>query len=360
MIYFYDLIVEVKLLQILILTFYLIFIFIVCLFYKRKKNKKQYFRDIPDDLPIVVLKYYSDGKFSSKSVWLILLDLIRRDYYKLEWNKDKTVYKIRWNKHDMFNLKEYNLYSFEERLVKYINTYLINNKENSIDIKDLFNQMKLDPKLNERIDEIYDNLKSEVKNCYGLVSYVKNYEYAFLTILVYFFIIFQSYNYILLGIIYSGLILLISTVLKNIKFNLNGIIMFIILLFSTVTLLSLFIPMFLFVENGILLLILYFNPLLFIVITQILKLKMYEKKQKELLDKINGLKMFMKDFSNLKDKPMSYIEFYEEYYVLAEALGVKINDKKYINYEYDDKSFESIDAIDYVTIFTKELRFWRF
>lgn len=74
------------------IIFILIIIYLIIKYYN-KKNKTFYFRDIPK-IPSAVMSYYINGKIDDRTIWLTILDLINKNYYKIE--KIKNKYYLRW------------------------------------------------------------------------------------------------------------------------------------------------------------------------------------------------------------------------------------------------------------------------
>ncbi len=351
MIIFYDLLIqEFDIVKLLVSLFSIAVGIIIVVIYLKKEKKIPYFRGYPQNLPMAIIQYYDQGRFNNKTIWLTILDLIQKDFYSLEKIK-KNEYKLKWKKEDLFHFEDNDLKKYEQYLIKYINSLIIKNKsqDQSILLNKLINEMKSDVQFPERLKKIYNNIQYEIRSGYGELSYFKNYVISFIVLLLYYLIWFPKSNLIVVGVGYSIIIILIASVLKNLKFNIMGVINIIVLCFVTITLLAFLLPTFLLVENGIWSLLIYFNPLIIIFVILILKIKFYNEKQKEVIRQIKGVKNFIQDFTRLKERPIDYINFVKYYYVLAETLGIKITDQEYIKTEFDDDSLETFNVFDYAS-----------
>ena len=351
MIIFYDLLIqEFDIVKLLVSLFSITVGIIMVVIYLKTDKKIPYFRGHPKKLPMAIIQYYDQGRFNNKTIWLTILDLIQKDFYSLEKVK-KDEYKLKWKKENLFHFEDSNLKNYEQYLIKYINTFIIKNKsqDQSILLNELINEMKNDVQFSERLKKIYNNIQYEIRSSYGELSYFKNYIISFIILILYYFIWFPNRNLIVVGFGYSIMIILIASVLKNLKFNITGVIHIIILCFVTITLLTFLLPTFFLVKNGIWSLFIYFNPLIIILVILILKIKFYNEKQKEIIREIKGVKNFIRDFTRLKERPIDYINFVKYYYVLAETLSIKITDQEYIKTEFDDDTLETFNIFDYAS-----------
>ncbi|MNE65433.1 hypothetical protein D3C80_1609120 [compost metagenome] len=73
-------------------------------------------------------------------------------------------------------------------------------------------------------------------------------------------------------------------------------------------------------------------------------------RQKNLVEQLQGLKNYFKDFNLLKDKPLEYIQLLEKYYVLAVGFGINV---KYDGIEHDYLS----DGVAQKLIYAEENEF---
>lgn len=327
----------------------LIIVLLFINFYKSKRiNDGQYYRERPKKLPVAVVNYYYKDRITKDTIWLTLLDLISKGYYGLE--KRDNEYFVFWKKDEMLELDNYDLNSFEKEMINYINVILIEKKSKFISLKDLKNAMSIDLELNVFIDRFYTLLKEEIKKNYGLIEKNKNYTLSFLISYLYYWLVFSpktliGYGF---GLIYSIIIIVVSMILKNIKFGYKMIIELIIVMCFLAIFTIPFIPTIIESNNPIIFILSIINPLLLLVNTMVLNIEFYSKKQKELMNEVYGLKKFLNDFSLLSEKDLKYIELFRQYYAFAVALEVKIENIIPNNFEYDDNEFDTFNSMDFV------------
>ncbi len=330
-----------------IYNFYLVLIILIIVYliikYYNKKNKTFYFRDIPK-IPSAVMSYYTKGKIDNRTIWLTILDLISKNFYKIEKKENK--YFLKWQKGKLFELDNYDLSDSEKLLIKFINSIIYEKKDISIDILDDY--MKTDLNFNKKINRFYSKFRYEIKENYGILRKENYYFLAFLLVLVYTIMIFNVVNItsLIVSMFYSVFVILICLVLKNVNFNIKGIINIVILFFVLLFLLIPILPTF--IMNKLLLFVI-FNPLLFINVILILKLNFYTIKQKEICKKIEGLKNFLQYFSNMDKKSLEYINLFDRYYAVSVALDVKL-ENPYTGLGYEDKSLDTLNSMEFVEI----------
>ena len=324
------------------ITVILIIIYLIIKYYN-KKNKTFYFREIPK-IPSAMISYYAKGKIDNRTVWLTILNLISKNYYKIEKIKDK--YFLKWQKGTLFELDNYDLSTSEKTLVKFINSIIYEKKVVSIDTIDDY--MKTDLNFDKKINRFYGNLKFEIRESYGFIRKENNYFFAFLLMLIYTILTFNisSISALVLAMVYTTFVILLCSVLKNIQFNKEGLLNVIILIFTLFFLLFFLIPTF--IMNKLFFLVL-FNPILFIDVILILNLKFYTKKQKEICKQISGLKNFLEYFSNMDKKSLEYINLFDKYYAVAVALDVKL-ENPHSGLNYDDSSLDTLSSVEFAEI----------
>ena len=343
---------EITIYQMALIAIIFLIVYLIITSIKKQFKNINYYREIPDNLHPAIIQYYSDGEFNNKAFWFILLNLIRSGYYKLERFKveDDIDYKLKWQKDDFYNLDSYTLTDYEKKVIKYINTFIISNGDQTLKtilLSNLNKQIKADFNLQKLIDEIYSSLRHEIKYSYGFINRENNYLMVSLLTLVYYYILFPDSNYIIGGALYTAFILIISRVLGNTKFNLKGLFGILFLIYVFAILLIPVIPSFVFAKEPLSLLFIYLNPFLIFLTTYIMTTEMYSHKQSELMKKIHGSKMFLTDFTLLKYRPVDYINFVSYYYVLAEVYGIKITDQEYAKGLYDDDTFDTLSSIEF-------------
>ena len=116
MLYFKD--INVELINLVIASIILLVVFILL---NNNKKEKHYFRDMID-LSGPLISYYNKGKIDNQTLYLTLLDLISKGFYKIERVEDKLV--LKWQKGSLFDVDKYELKSTEKILAKYINSIL--------------------------------------------------------------------------------------------------------------------------------------------------------------------------------------------------------------------------------------------
>lgn len=330
-----------------IYNFYLVLIILIIVYliikYYNKKNKTFYFRDIPK-IPSAMMSYYAKGNIDNRTIWLTILDLISKGYYKIEKIEDQ--YILKWQKGKLFEVDKYDLPKSEKILIKFINSIIYEHQNLSIDLLDDY--MKNDLNFTKKINNFYSAFKFEIKEGYGLLRKENNYFLAFLLVLIYAILVFNFSNLfsLILIIFYSFFIILISLVLKNINLSIKGIIDIIILVLVLFFFLLPMIPTF--IMNKLLLFVL-FNPLIFINVVSILKINFYTPKQEKICKQILGLKNFLEYFSNMDKKSLEYINLYDKYYAVSVALDVKL-ENPHTGLEYEDSSLETLNSIEFAEI----------
>ena len=197
-------------------------------------------------------------------------------------------------------------------------------------LSDLQNNLKFHTNTQNSITNMYKELKKQIDKLYGSINKEINYIISFIIIALYYFLVVKQIvpnnfkeDYIF-SIGYTLIIMAISMVLKNTKINsIKGIFEFLLLIF---TVFILFIGLLIESLNPLLALIIYLNPLLFSLIVYLLNVNFYNEKQETLMEKIEGNKRFIREFTRLKHWPIDYINFVKYYYVLAETYDIKITE----------------------------------
>ena len=320
--------------------------YIIFLIRKKYEDNTFFYRDIPKNLPIAVLSYYNEGKISDKTIWITILDLISKGYYKIE--KDNDNYYLIWNKDEKINYKDNNLKDYELKLVNMINNLIRLNKEKKIDLNSLKYEIDLSINSKEQINNFYNSLKSEIKNTYGFYRKNENTYYSLIILFIYSYLLFLPTNitdYIDI-LIYSLSIYLVCNIAKYLTLDRKGLSSIVVLVYI-ISMILLVIPIFIRSNyNFIVLIFSLFNPILIIVISYLLKTTFGNKKQIELKKEINGLKNFLINFSTLEEKEIDYIKLYDRYYTASVALDVKLENNPYQNLEYDDNSLDTLNSMD--------------
>ena len=343
MIYFKN--IDVDLISLVIASVILLFIFLLL---SNRKKDKHYFRDMID-LSSPLISYYNKGKIDDQAIYLTLLDLISQGFYKIERVKEQLF--LKWQGNNLFDIEPYKLNNNEKILVKYINSILFEYK--NVSIEQLGELIKSNLNFHKMINKFYNSIKIEIKHSYGYIRRENNYFIVILLVLIYSIMVFNINSIIglVLGCLYTVGVIFIGLVLKNFTLSIKGIINILFLIYVIFIVITPFFPTF--TINGILTTLAIFNPILFVVVAYIFNLKFYTPKQKELMFKINGIKNFLIEFSNLDKKSVEYINLFNKYYAYAVALDVKL-EPVYQDMEFDDNSLNTLSSLDlamYITNF---------
>lgn len=335
--------------NIIIANVYAVLALIAVLVHKKKKKENiYYFRERPKKLSAALINYYYKGNINDNIIWITLLDLIAKRYYKID--KINGEYVITWQKEEILNFDNYDLNEYEKELANYINVVIIdNNKGKSISLIDLKNSISVDLDIKYFVKKFHQLFKEEINKSYGFINKKTKYMIMFILTYIYYIISFGIFNeasYIQ-GITFSFIIIFISVFIKNIETkSIKSLILIIITYIFTTSFMPL---LFNLLDNNevlnifikILPLMLVINPILIIINILILKLEIYNKKQQELINEIKGLKKFLEEFSTISEKELGHIVLLEQYYALAVALEVKIENIVPNELEYN-KELDSV------------------
>lgn len=326
----------------------------------------EYYREIPGKLSPAILMYYYKGNFDTRSVWLTLMDLVRRGYYHIE-NRGELV--LVWQKGHPLNLDIYDFQPYEKDVALFINTILFHEgKEGVMALDELKRRMKGCPDDSFQImsRNFIDHLKDSIRRGYGFVKHKNFGMYLFLLFFdfiylwfINFFFLDQSPLFFLLTIVSTPFVTPWMAQLiagsQSTKQTLKLILYVFLFYFFFVSLICI-----LFFEGnmqslpGKLLFQFFFNflfsswPLLLYTNIQCFRQTdcYATDQQRELVQQIEGFRNFLEDFSNVEHKPMEYIRFYNEYYVMALALEVRIPYSSYLPVYLPSEGFDgfTIDA----------------
>lgn len=345
----------------------LFLIVVIILFAGGKELEHIYDRKLPKESSAICMYYYN-SKFNGKEFWVTLLDLINRDFYKLE-NINGTRYLV-WIKNDMFDLDGLNLKPFEKKVVSFVNAIIYEDRKNKIELELFKAKVKASHNLEKGMEMFYTLLKEEISNTYGFVSPDNKHKKVFLINVVYMFIAAAftlkiNFATLLLILFLAGLSLLISNMLVNTKSLVKNIITIIIAIVMPIFMFFMFLMFMGLLEMSLFLLVngeftignitIYLLKILYplLIFVDMLLLKSIRKnkntEQQKLIDNLLGLRNFMIEFTNTKQKEIDYINFLDKYYVLAVALDVNINYPDYVKSIYDDDTIHTFDCDDFIT-----------
>ena len=333
-----------------------------------KEMEHIYDRKMPEESAAVCM-YYHNSKFNGKEFWVTLLDLIDRDFYKLE-NIDGTRY-LEWTKEKMFDLDNLGLKPFEKKAVSFVNSLIYeDDRKTKIELELFKAKVKTSPNLTKGMELFYTLLKEEITNTHGFVSQDNKHMKVFLVNTIYMFIAVYftlkvNFGTSLLAIFMAGLALFVSNVISNTKNTFKSIIS----IFFLVTLSILAVVMFVLsfgalglslflvsysefsLTSVLLFLVKTLYPLLIFVDIVLLKSirKTKNEGQQKLVDNLLGLRNFMEEFTNTEHREIDYINFLDRYYVLAVALDVNLKYPDYIKSIYDDDTIHTFNSDDLMT-----------
>lgn len=337
---------DLKNYMIMIALFIIVAVIVIVVKRPFRKKNTSYYREVPDNLPAVIIYYYKKGKLPKNLIWLTILDLIGRGYYSLD--KKETEHYLKWRDTNYYEFNTEGLYPYEIMIIKYINTAIASSKNRDISLNKLHEYIKNDFNFAKKLKEIEDNLNNTLNETYGKVHNETVFIMAALFLLVFFLIWFIKSALLFMGILYVPVLLGLSMVLKNTELSIKSIIGFIGSYLLSI--LILMFPLGLSFKMDIygwLLMLLYFNPILIFLTSRILTLRLYNDKQKELVLKILGLKKYLQDFTIINESDIDKAEFYSKYYVMAETLNVKLPESIYKNVDFIDSSFETLSSSEF-------------
>ena len=327
-----------------ILTIILLVIFVIIYFFDsiRYNGKKiKYFREIPDNLSPEIIQFLYYGKVIKSSFYIAFLNLIKLGVFKLEETtnlNDQKIKKIIYNKEEKVNLTK-----TQSGIKNTIRRFLEKDKEKnieSLDISTLSEKMKKSTGSGYRT--FSKNIQSEIQLRYGKQSTILSRKMFYISLFLMIVIILVS---------------TISAIQVSSSSELGEwitcpvVLIIVSLCFSPIFKVdyseSLFIKIayiFLFVVfQYVCIEIMYYLQIIWLYIPYLLCfifikydgiVKEYPREERETIEKIKGLRRYIKDYSMLRSKDgiVENIALWEDYFILAIALGLN---KKTVNYFYD-------------------------
>lgn len=322
----------------------IIFVLIIIMFFmyvylkfdkEHKVGKFKYYRERPYNLSPELLQYFYYGKIVSNSYYISVLNLIKLGVFKLESGKNsigKDIENIIYNENHEIELKEYQK-EIEKNIVGKMK--IDKNGQKSISL------IKLESKLENSSGSGYrkyeKGLKAE-KN--GLVGKTKKVPKKIKFIPIIFFIILlalltlitiqsgEDYEMLLPLLILPTIIMIVYPIFWISMGNLISVKIF--LLFHMSCFMGGVVGLFFSLGMGQMFIV---YLLIFILIIYVWKVEKFSKEESEIIEKVKGLRRYIKDFSMLKDKEdLDYMNLWEDYFILSIAL--KLNNKT-TNYFYN-------------------------
>lgn len=313
----------VKWTQIVLAHIFLIGMCYYCWRQKRENKKCNYLEEY--SISSVVLDYFNNKKMTDQVVFFLLLELIQKKIYVLE--KRNGEYFLKWNKKEFFSLTNCGLQDYEEELVRFLNPLLLenNSEEKSIAIANLKEKSKTNIKLLKVKLNIYEKLKNSIFKEYGLIEKEKNSRLIVITIIIYYLLMFPSFQLknLLIVLIYAVIGIVIGLFLKKKQF-LNGKRLLVwILFYGTSFVLYPYLKTIMISFQGFPLWLQFFNPFLLFVICMIGTTSFYSLRQQKLFRTMEEMKQKLE--KNLWSKEMITESQIREYYLVSEAFNISFH-----------------------------------
>ena len=305
-------------------------------------EKEKYFRDIPYDLTPEMIQYLYYGKITNKSFYIGFLNLVKQGVFKLEERTNKVGKKVQtiiYNKDEKVKLSD-----SENSIKNTIKGFLLKdeiNNEESIDMLTL--SKKMEHSTGRGLQKYEEKLKTEKESLFDKPSKAPKMIIAIAIILMILIILIIGISASFLGknapefngdtglilIFFLGMITLCYSpffatvgsqipVLVFLVFHCGCFQAACIGMMATAGVIWLYIP----------------YVICFIFIQYVLRVKKYPLEEREAIEKIKGLRRYIKDYSLLREKDgiVENIALWEDYFIIAIALGLN---SKTINYFYN-------------------------
>lgn len=203
----------------------LIFIYLLLVFsinYYKISNKKRII-DKKIKLELInptVMFYYYDNNSNNRLFWLTLLELIDKEYYRLNAINDITY--IKWNKKENFKIDVSNFNNFEIILINYLNKIICASEKNTISLEELNKKVTSDWSFQKVLNSFIVELKKESIKGYGNIDKISIFKepliltYIYSLQVLYFLNVgFNFFEILVISIPFSIITLLITDLLKN-------------------------------------------------------------------------------------------------------------------------------------------------
>lgn len=305
-----------------------IIILAIVLYFKYDKEifvQKQYYcREIPDGLEPEEIQYIYNHRKIKNTAWITFLGLVNKGVFTVKKTKNKVgkeVLEIE-DTNKAVTLKKY-----QSIFLQFIQGKMHNGKITDLELK-----AKLKNGSFSRYREYVNDLKKEVESLFGEENKAPKRVFTFLIILmigliglIIYLAIKSSQPEAAFGIaIFLGMTTLIYTMFfATIKWDLATVLFFIvhcgafqmanIFMLGSAGVGWMYVP----------------YIILFIVLQYAYRIKKAPKEEREIVEKAKGLKRYIRDYSLLKDKNLEDVTLWENYLILAIALGLnkKVIDK---------------------------------
>lgn len=304
------------------------FIFIYEKYHKKKKSQEKYIRELPYDLEPEILQCVYYGEVKNNTFWITFLNLVKKGVFAIEQDENKVgreVYYILYRGNDK-HLPEY-----EKKAVDIILNCMSDEKD-KIELTKLKLKLKSTDSYRS-YKKFVDDLKATIDSTFG-----ENKKPKKLRIIVIFAMIFLILAIAVIAGTVSGIesmvivmFLSITTLIYSIFFSTikpNAfVIMFLAFHFTSFQIGN--ISILNSAKVGI-----FYIPyiLLFILLIYCCRIQQETKEKQEVRGKVEALKRYIKDYSMLHEKGLEDIVLWEEYLIMAIALGIN---KKTVNYFYN-------------------------
>lgn len=305
-----------------------------------KKEKYAYYREMPHNLEPEILQYVYYGKITKSAFWITFLNLIKKGVYRIE----KTINKIGKETQKVVFVKQVDkLTDYQFTVMSLLNKIMKTDKLNqkSIDVLTLKAKLKWGNETEYR--KFFTQLQSAKESIFGeekkLPRMIKG---VFVVLMA---IIILAATFLAQGEqkVMNLLFLTITAVVYSsffIKMKGKGFLAILFILIHCA----------LFQAGNIWLLIagkvgwLYLPyGLLFLLICFFFSKVQVAKEERQIKEQLKGLRRYIREFSLLQEKQLEHITLWEDYFIMAVALGVNKKVVQYL-YEYGQNTDSNLGA----------------
>lgn len=294
-----------------------------------KVEKKKYVRDIPGNLEPELLQTIHYNKVCKDAFWITFLNLVKLGVYRIE----KTINEVGKETQKITFVKKVDgLEDHQNKVISIINSFM---EDNSIDLIKLKSKFKRSSNTGYKV--FHDQLMNRREELFGeekgVPKFIKVISYISMVVLILLIAVIGVVNdqesEMVIGVLmFLGFTTLIySLAFASMKKVTPSVVIFLTIhcgmfqmgnigMMVSMGIQALYIP----------------YLILFIAIQIIARIKVYSKEELQVKENIKGLRRFIQDYSMLEEKGIEHITLWEDYLILAIALGLN---NKTINYFYD-------------------------
>ena len=296
---------------------------------KEKIEKIKYVRDIPTNLEPELLQTIYYGKVRQDAFWITFLNLVKLGVFKIEKTVNevgKETQKITFVK-DVDGLEEH-----QRKVISIIKGFMENNSIDLVKLKAKFKRSS-----NRGYKVFYDQLLLRKEELFGeekkVPIFVKTILYISMVVLILFIAImanivgkepgmimgilmFLGFTTLAYGAVFAAMKEINAFTIIFLTFHCGMFQMANIAMLASSGVGMLYIP----------------YVLLFILIQIVERIIIKSKEERQMIENISGIRRYIKDYSMLEEKGIEHITLWEDYLILAIALGLNSNT---INYFYN-------------------------